>query len=989
MNTTRRRAIPAVCAAIAVAVVLLAGCPNPVTQLTVSQMLDKAAPTVTIFSPVSNTAYTQTVTVQGTALDSGQLRSLTYTVTGTLGVLATGEVPLASIGAGGSFSFQFGTIDFSGPVAVAVAARDWNDNVGTAVLTLTSPGSSVSSFTAVPGNRRVQMDWEEVPGALDYTIYYTTNGTLPTETYGNQVVVAAPVHTRTLTGLKNGAKHVFLLKARTADRNFWSGYEEQVPLSQFTLAPVVAGGYREIFLSWSTIEATNGFYVYRATDPAGPYLSYTGMVTGSSFTDTSVADNTWYYYEVQPAVTDGIRSAYNGAQTVQIPPTQADRIASMYSPAPAQKVKVVGSYAYVAAQSAGLLVVDVSDPGAPFLVGSVATTAATDVDVSGGYAYVADGAGGLRVIDISVPQSPQVVGTYGWTNAMATSVSVAGGPGGGSPYLYAFVLDSYSSTTTAVRVVNLAIPGSPALVTTLSWGAAYQLTDVEAIYGLAANPTWTYVYMPARKAQAPDLNSGALFEYYIAPPPDASLHVGRPAYVYPNQGTPTNHFRPMRAVATSSYVYAFAEMAAHLESAPLRLLIINRSAFTLSGETATMNIMYGGAKDVAVSGTRAFVADAIGVQSISVAVPTAPTLGTYWDTPGTSQGVATNGTTAFVTSGAFGFQSINLMQASPTIVGSLPQGTGTPGFRGLAVRGRYLYAAAGQAGTARLQIVDIQNPLAPANVAGGSVALAGPNAVALSGDYAFIANGSAGLSVVNVSIPASPQFITSTAFSGTAYSVVVRGSYAYVAGHDSLQVFNIEDPQAPFVIGFFPSTAVVWDLAVSGDLVYYVDGAYFDTNSIRVVSFADMFNPVLLGENATYSGAATLSGISVYGDYAFITDSSAGSNLGVYAVKVNPPNVTPLPSYGPCLTGPGSTAATSEGVFAFGPYAFVAVSTSGAGVAVIDVSTPTALSNSKLITNVTWAYSSAQRIVAGGKYIYVTDDNFNAANVALKVIRLF
>ena len=376
-------------------------------------------------------------------------------------------------------------------------------------------------------------------------------------------------------------------------------------------------------------------------------------------------------------------------------------------------------------------------------------------------------------------------------------------------------------------------------------------------------------------------------------------------------------------------------------------------------------------------------------RSINVAVPSAPTLGTYWDTSGTSQGVATNGTTAFVTSGAFGFQSINLMQASPSLVGSLAQGAATVGFRGLAVRGRYLYAAAGQAGTARLQIVDIQNPAAPVNVAGGSVALAGPNGVALSGDYAFVANGSAGLTVVNVHDPASPQFVTSTAFSGTAYSVVVRGSYAYVAGFDSLQVFNIEDPQAPFVIGFFPSTAVIWDLAVSGNLAYYVDGAYFDTNSIRVVSFADMFNPALLGENATYSGAATLSGISVYGDYAYITDSSPGSNLGMYAVKINPPNVTPLPSYGPCDTGPGATDATSEGVFAFGPYAFVAVGASGAGLAVIDISSPTALANSKLLTNVTWPSSSAQKVVVTGKHIYVTDDNFNGANAALKVIRLF
>jgi hypothetical protein len=986
---TRHRAITSVLGASAIAAaLLLAGCPNPITQLTVDQMKDKAAPAVSIFSPTNNTAYTQTVTVQGTVLDSGQLRSLTYAVTGTLGVLATGEVPVASIGAGGSFSFQFGTITFSGPIAVTVSATDWNDNVGTAMITLTSPGSSISSFTAVPGNKQVQLDWEEVAGAVDYTVFYTTNGTLPTETYGTQVLVTPPLHAKTITGLTNGSKHVFLLRARTATATYWSGYEEQVPLSPFTLAPVVTGGYREISLSWGTIDAASSFYVYRATDPAGPYLSYSGLVNATSFTDTSVVDSTWYYYKVQPAVTDGILSAHNGAQTVQIPPTQADRIASMFTPGPAQKVKVAGNYAYIAAQTAGLLVVDVTDPGAPFLAGSVATTSARDVDVSGSYAYVADGAGGLRVIDISVPQSPQIVGTYAWgANTMATAVSVAGGPAGGNPYLYAFVLDSYSSTTSAIRIVNVASPATPSLVTTFSDGTNYDLTDVAAVYSASA-PYYTYFFLPARANAGTYPGSGILFEKYIAPPPSTTV-VSTRSYAYPNPGTLSSHFRPWRVVANASYVYAFAEMAAHLESAPLRLLIINRSGFTLTGETSTMNVMYGGARDIALSGTKVFLADAIGVQSVNVAAPASPTLGTYWDTPGTTQGVATNGTTTFVTSGALGFQSINLMQASPSVVGTLAQGAGTTGFRGLAVRGRYLYAAAGSGGTARLQIVDVLNPAAPANVAGGSVALAGPNGVALSGDYAFVANGSAGLSVVNVSNPSSPQLVTSTAFSGTAYSVVVRGRYAYVAGYDTVQVFNIEDPAAPYILGFFPSTSVIWDLAVRGDLVYYVDGAYFDTNSIRIVDFADPFSPALLGENATYTGAATLSGISVYGDYAFITDSSPASFLGMYAVKINPPSVTPLPSYGPCDVGLSAADATAEGVFAFGPYAFVAVSSNDGGLAVIDISTPTALSDSSLVTNVMWTGSSAQKVTIAGKHVYVTDDNGNSANVALKIIKLF
>ncbi len=82
---------------------------------------------------------------------------------------------------------------------------------------------------------------------------------------------------------------------------------------------------------------------------------------------------------------------------------------------------------------------------------------------------------------------------------------------------------------------------------------------------------------------------------------------------------------------------------------------------------------------------------------------------------------------------------------------------------------------------------------------------------------------------------------------------------------------------------------MIWDLAVTGGLVYYVDGAYFDSNSIRIVDFGDVFSPVLLGRDRQATAAGTRSGISVYGDYAFITDSSPASHLGMHAVrKIHP-----------------------------------------------------------------------------------------------------
>jgi len=76
-------------------------------------------------------------------------------------------------------------------------------------------------------------------------------------------------------------------------------------------------------------------------------------------------------------------------------------------------IDVAGNYAYVAAQTSGLLVVDVTDPAHPIVV---ATTPgildAAVVGVVGDYAYVADRSSGMRVADVSDPLSPTLIASY-------------------------------------------------------------------------------------------------------------------------------------------------------------------------------------------------------------------------------------------------------------------------------------------------------------------------------------------------------------------------------------------------------------------------------------------------------------------------------------------------------------------------------------------------------------------------------------------------
>jgi hypothetical protein len=95
-------------------------------------------------------------------------------------------------------------------------------------------------------------------------------------------------------------------------------------------------------------------------------------------------------------------------------------------------------YAYVASGTAGLLIIDVSNPSAPIQVGGYNTPGnAQAVEAIGDIAYVADSQGGLRIVDVSVPSAPIGIGFYN-TAGMALDVAVAGNlesPQAGGPAL--------------------------------------------------------------------------------------------------------------------------------------------------------------------------------------------------------------------------------------------------------------------------------------------------------------------------------------------------------------------------------------------------------------------------------------------------------------------------------------------------------------------------------------------------------------------------
>jgi len=106
------------------------------------------------------------------------------------------------------------------------------------------------------------------------------------------------------------------------------------------------------------------------------------------------------------------------------------------------------------------------------------------------------------------------------------------------------------------------------------------------------------------------------------------------------------------------------------------------------------------------------------------------------------------------------------------------------------------------------------------------IAVDGVQGVAVSGKYAYLANGTDGLRIYDISNPTNLVAIGHTNNGGSAYSVVLSGNYAYLAnGSDGLRIYDVSNPTAPINVGHANDGGLAQGLAVSGSYVYLANGA--------------------------------------------------------------------------------------------------------------------------------------------------------------------
>ncbi|HVZ76266.1 MAG TPA: immunoglobulin-like domain-containing protein [Candidatus Paceibacterota bacterium] len=176
-----------------------------------------------------------------------------------------------------------------------------------------------------------------------------------------------------------------------------------------------------------------------------------------------------------------------------------------------------GNYAYVAAGS--VRIVDTTQPGASKVVGSyTGTTQAQSIVVSGKYAYVGDASAGLAILDVSNPASPTLVGSLNYsTVGHPLSIALSG--------RYLIVPDFDSGK---VSVVDIANPAAPAVVGTYTTGGAPATVALSGKYAYIGDQADGNIYIEDISNPAKPV---ALSPYTGLLGPQAIYISGRYAYV--------------------------------------------------------------------------------------------------------------------------------------------------------------------------------------------------------------------------------------------------------------------------------------------------------------------------------------------------------------------------------------------------------------------------------------------------------------------------
>lgn len=283
----------------------------------------------------------------------------------------------------------------------------------------------------------------------------------------------------------------------------------------------------------------------------------------------------------------------------------------------------------------------------------------------------------------------------------------------------------------------------------------------------------------------------------------------------------------------------------------------------------------------------------------------------------------------------------------------------------ISLSGRYAYVAAGTNG---LLVYDVSNPATP--LLSGHAPPISTNSqtyrVVVSGNYAYATSlrvnsafGGSGFVVYDISQPTSPSLVFSTNIYPLGGGIAVLGTNLYLGTDSRLPDYNLSNPAKPILVsnpGFNGNAT-----RISAGSNYFA--AVEVTPNVKSAEVGLLSSGIYAANFTMVNGVtAPGGGVAVAGSYAFITGTT---NCPLFSELLAPTTATAV---GQLVYPANNSAGVGYSVALSGNYAYLGCT---AGLRVINIANP---SNLIAVAETSGAYGGTPYGVAvSGPYVYVAN----------------
>lgn len=558
-------------------------------------------------------------------------------------------------------------------------------------------------------------------------------------------------------------------------------------------------------------------------------------------------------------------------------PDHPTEVGRCYLPGTGMRLEVSGDYAYIAAWGAGMLMVDVTNPANPSLAGAYNPANATqcvDLAVNGQFVFTVDGGGTLRKLDVSNPGDTRLLFSRG---------------GISSPYVVGYhdglvYVEDYSQIqiidADSLRQIgqDFRIPGADRITSMCFEG------DL-AYFGTYSNGVFVVsVVDPANPSTLGSFDFESSVDYLQCR--DSLLYCAVDNFWIldvRNPNRPRQYgYLDLPSNANGIALAGNRVLVANQESGLRVIDISNPEIPAESGSYAPMGCVTSTTK---VENTLLVAVGADGMRLVDVTDPAQPV-----ETAGVpaaigAYAIATNGLLSYVAGTRGGLRIVDVTNPNQPIERGVCRLDGSGKVGAIQITGDYAFAVTGR-------YVNTVNCSDPTHPTPGGLSPIDPDGYGLFNlnQLMYFAQGTAGLRIWDVSHAPQRTEIGFYNTPGRAYDVTVSGHIAYVADYDrGVSIIDVSDSLHPREIGYCETPGNATGVAVLWDNLFVADGL----EGLRVFDVSDPRNPI---ESGYYDTPGEALRVTVDGHFAYVSDFYSLQILDVQEAMTagpRPENQTP------------------------------------------------------------------------------------------------